>query len=69
MRDCKDCIHYQMCGSVHIDAYCVAFKNKKDFTDVTRCKDCWYAEDCDGVLYCNHFNHNVYEDDFCSNGG
>lgn len=40
-----------------------------DVEEVTRCKDCWYAEDVDGVLYCNHFNHNVYEDDFCSNGG
>lgn len=40
-----------------------------DSEEVTRCKDCWNAEDCDGVLYCNHFNHNVYEDDFCSNGG
>ena len=42
---------------------------KADFEEVTRCKDCWNAEDIDGVLYCNHFNHNVYEDDFCSNGG
>ncbi len=27
------------------------------------------VEDLDGTLYCWYFNKNVYEDDFCSNGG
>ena len=37
---CKDCVHYQMCHSIDLDAPCVAFKNKADFVEVVRCKDC-----------------------------
>jgi hypothetical protein len=37
MATCKKCIHNQMCGSVNIDAPCVAFKNKDDFVEVIRC--------------------------------
>ena len=47
----------------------IKYLSPTDVEEVTRCKDCWNAEDVDGVLYCNYFNHNVYEDDFCSNGG
>lgn len=34
MSKCKDCIHYQVCHAVNIDAPCVAFKNKADFVKV-----------------------------------
>lgn len=34
MATCKDCIHYQMCHSVDIEAPCVAFKNKADYAEV-----------------------------------
>jgi hypothetical protein len=37
---CKDCIHYQMCHSVNIDAPCASYKNKADVVEVVRCKDC-----------------------------
>jgi hypothetical protein len=40
-----------------------------DVEKVTRCKDCYNVEALDGTLYCWYFNKNVYEDDFCSNGG
>ena len=47
----------------------IRYSSPANVAEVTRCRDCWMAEDFDGVLYCTHFNHNVYEDDFCSNGG
>ncbi len=74
---CKDCICYEKCKSNRLDFaesaepthICQYFKNKADFEKVTRCKDCYNVEDLDGTLYCWYFNKNVYEDDFCSNGG
>ena len=39
---CKECVHYQMCHSVDIDAPCAAFKNKADFVEVVRCEKCKY---------------------------
>lgn len=31
---CEDCIHYQMCHSINVNAPCAAFKNKSDFVEV-----------------------------------
>lgn len=74
--NCKDCIRYIGCfewsgGNIENDYAneCPHFKNKANFQEVTRCKDCYNVEDLDGTLYCWYFNKNVYEDDFCSNGG
>lgn len=39
-----------------------------DVVEVVRCKDCCNSERIDNVLYCNYFNKNVDEDDFCSLG-
>lgn len=39
-----------------------------DVVEVCRCKDCGYSEKMNS-LYCNYFNKNVDEDDFCSQGG
>lgn len=41
---CKECMHYQMCGSISIDAPCAAYKNKTDMVKVVRCKDCKHLE-------------------------
>lgn len=37
--------------------------------EVTKCKDCCSCIECGNVLYCTHFNHNVDEEDYCSQGG
>ena len=53
---CKECIHYQMCGSTNIDAPCAAYKNKTDMVEVIRCKDCIYSFMSitgETVLYCD----------------
>ena len=73
---CKDCVHYDVC-QYHIDeetpfsvTECNNFKNKSDFVEVVRCKDCKHlhrVHSCvyrvDGVGY-----KNVSPDDFCSYG-
>lgn len=72
---CKDCIHYQMCGSVNIDAPCAAFKNKADFVKIVRCKNCRYKKVGYGQFgayyYCSHITsglRDIEETDFCNYG-
>lgn len=53
MATCNDCIHYPACKSCWCafwehqemteDDYCKMFKDKADFIEVVRCKDCMYA--------------------------
>lgn len=41
---CKDCIHNGICISTQVESkhkkVCKSFKNKADFVEVVRCKDC-----------------------------
>ena len=40
---CKDCIHHNVCQDEYKDKLkCSDFKNKADFVEVVRCKDCKY---------------------------
>lgn len=48
---CKDCAHYEVCllgacvdGKTGV---CMNFKNKADFIEVVRCKDCEHAIELD----------------------
>ena len=64
---CDNCIHRELCN-VHgyIDAdECACYKNKADYVEVVRCKDC---EKYDGHRYCVYFCETVLDDDFCSYG-
>ena len=87
---CKDCLHYdacfdnQTCGEfefvTNVDyedmkEWCGAFKNKADFVEVVRCKDCKYQDDCAGQMvhttrdYVLEQNISTYNKvDFCSYG-
>lgn len=54
---CKDCIHYEVC-QYHITEEtemtvneCGKFKNKADFVEVVRCKDCVYRQPIDADRY------------------
>lgn len=40
-----------------------------DVVEIVRCKDCNNCEMLEDVYYCNYFNRNVDEDDYCSNWG
>ena len=76
MSKCKECISEKVCrynDGINLyckdDYECPHFKNKDCFTEGVRCKECIYSEQVGNVLYCNCFNRNVSEDDFCSQGG
>lgn len=76
MATCKNCIHERVCyaliesGLPYLDndklpaeAFCMAFKNKLDFVEVVRCKDCKYWNN--GDCYRLELSR---PDDFCSYG-
>ncbi len=69
---CRDCIHYEVCDyhitemtHMTVNECPHSFKNKANFVEVVRCKDCKF----NGTEYC------IYDptvakddDDFCSCG-
>ena len=74
---CKnDCLHYDIChavktaGEFHAYAeFCKTFKNKADFVEVVRCKDCVEYTTYDKCLgWCNELQRCVLLDSFCSYG-
>lgn len=67
---CKDCIHYEVCNyhiteetPLTVDECSLGFKNKADFVEVVRCKDCAYRY----TKYCNA-KHERADMDYCSSG-
>ena len=71
MATCKDCLHNEICDILintnrTINANnCANFKNKADYVEVVRCKDCteWIEHDQE----CFHW-YGFKENDFCSHG-
>lgn len=75
MAKCGDCIHADICKEVNGGwfspeniAYCKGFKDRINYVEVVRCKDCKYYE-----LHKCHNNANGWfshrtSDDFCSYG-
>jgi len=82
MNTCEDCIHYNSCDDeiLCFASFCGRFKNKSDFVEVIKCKDCMHysftAFDSALNKNCGYCNINVvdwndkckevFEDDFCS---
>lgn len=81
MATCKDCVRCNGCTSewhklskVEIEHLCCNFKNKADFVEVVRCKDCKYYrqneyspdEDMMCMCWCDWLPTDP--DDFCSYG-
>ena len=76
---CKDCLSENVCAmspirekysDIKIEEICEHFKNKSDFVEVVRCKDCSY---CDEEGRCEApenglIREYVNADDFCSYG-
>ena len=75
---CKDCVCYEKCKSSRLDFaesanpthICKYFKNKADFVEVVRCKDCRYRDE---MCMCSHPKQEgilplTYPLDFCSYG-
>lgn len=93
---CKDCIHYEACkgtyyevkeqgefdGEMYAECGCDDFKNKADFVEVVRCRDCkhWLKKvfdpiskrhigSCDCKQWQNdYFWYKTCDTDFCSYG-
>ena len=81
---CKDCLYYEMCymvehyGWSEEDGTCVNFKNKADFVEVVRCKNCKHCdhfypskaigEEAVETWYCEWSKGSRLPDDFCSCG-
>ena len=67
---CKDCISYEVCENGQLfETPCVHYKNKADFAEVVRCKECkhfCYIENDRGKC----LRHIVFmcSNDFCSYG-
>ena len=90
MKTCGDCIHAELCEhntgvplfNPANEAYCRAFKDKDNFAEVIRCKDCKHSGLYeDGTVFCKlhsergeheerHGSYSVWmePDDFCSYG-
>jgi hypothetical protein len=56
--------------SNEVEEYCSIFRNKADFVEVVRCRDCRHSVDdiCKGLVYCNEHQKSMREKDFCSYG-
>ena len=83
---CKDCIHERVClalikkglpyadGKYPAEAFCMTFRNKADFVEVVRCKNCKHSREQDKVFGITDYKcskHNVSclsPYDFCSYG-
>ena len=68
MATCKNCIGYEYCNPQpknprKVEKWCDRFKNKADFVEVVRCKDCVYRH----TVHCNS-KHERADIDFCSHG-
>lgn len=69
---CGDCMHNAVC---EIDGYidkCKHFKNKANFVELIRCKECkhWNNGYCEGIPFCGDDASYIEteETDFCSYG-
>ena len=59
-RSCKDCIHDELCDTLAVESgipfvnpnTCEHFKNKADFVEVVRCKDCKHRRKNAHRSYC-----------------
>ena len=75
MTTCKDCLKYDICpfnSKTHEKENCKYFKDKTNFVEVVRCKDCLYATKRYGHLNCIHGvsyrNSWNKPDEYCSHG-
>lgn len=70
---CNDCIYEKMCESRYEREHCLSFKDKANFVEVVRCKDCAYCRYVDDVdIYkCDRrgfYSEEVMPTDYCSLG-
>ena len=76
---CKDCLSEIVCAmspirekysDINIEKICEHFKNKSDFVEVVRCKDCENFRDCNICIFHSEddYTFSTEPNDFCSYG-
>ena len=67
MPTCKQCLHEELCNiQGYADADdCCCYKDKADFVEVVRCKDCPHQEQCCEFIMISGKDKTI---DFCSEG-
>ena len=77
MKTCGDCIHADLCEkdialpefSRRSPAYCEGFKDKADFVEVVRCKECKYFAGVSGIVgWCTDMDVAKSEKGYCDHG-
>jgi hypothetical protein len=82
MKTCYDCLHYDACSDAGDSGFsslkedvskCKHFKNKADFVEVVRCRDCANRNKsaCPNLHFSDISGENqdfTEDDDFCSYG-
>ena len=77
MITCKDCYLYDGCTAGHLHCYdedgiksnCKSYKNKNNYVEVIRCKDCkwWKDKRCSNVN--GAYGNSIFNPDwFCRSG-
>lgn len=67
---CNDCIYEKMCEERYEREHCYSFKDKANFVEVVRCKDCKHLNPMGSGGYRKCLRDNLWKDtdDFCSRG-
>lgn len=70
MNSCINCIHRTFCAVSSTGAVCSTFKDKENFVEVVRCKDCTqcYHNEYLGTYRCGRFMAVVDPNNYCSYG-
>ena len=81
MATCKECIHETVCsaliekglpwsdGEYPAEAFCMPFRNKNNFVEVVRCKDCIAREEfAPNKFHCTNTGYYCGETGYCSDG-
>ena len=83
-KTCKDCYHYEACKTMlegigfvvdgdgeDAEKLCKEFAPAADVVEVCRCRDCKWTDNVlfkNKVIWCNHDEQWVEEDNFCKCG-
>ena len=75
VKTCGDCIYAEICKKVNggwfspkNPAYCTGFKDRTNYVEVVRCKDCVYNE-TGSCSFSEYVDPSSYEPDwFCADG-
>lgn len=72
---CYDCLHCEVCSGIGSCSYhcsdvskCKHFRNKADFVEVVRCKDCIHSKESPMRIICQKYGRDVNEDGYCNYG-